>query len=256
MYTDSEGLMLKQTKAVDGKKIITLLSKKYGKISCQSKLKTSNKHANIALGSFVYSKYQLYKNREFFSIISGEIIKSYYSIGEDIVKYGYASYVLELTEKILEEGHPVPRIFNILIDYLNVLDKRKGKFDTVLVAYELKLFRELGIMPNLRSCVNCGKKIDKECGKIYFDVKGGGVLCSNCINTQDTLIFKAGFGMIEIIDYCISRPLQSLKRLALNDEMLKQIKQIIKYYKEYHLDLGSLKSEVFLKEALYEKEVK
>ncbi|MBQ1504788.1 MAG: DNA repair protein RecO C-terminal domain-containing protein, partial [Oscillospiraceae bacterium] len=59
--------------------------------------------------------------RGYYYIDSGEPIKSYYSLGEDIDKYFAASYALELTDKLVPEGLPQPELFRLLAGYFREL---------------------------------------------------------------------------------------------------------------------------------------
>ena len=197
--------------------------------------------------SFTYGKYELYKNRDNFNLNGAETIKSFYKIGEDVDKYMNASYVLEFTEKLLPENIPQPRLFNLLIDFLVELEKRKKKYGTLVIGYELKAIKELGYMPELDRCVNCGS----ENNLFFLDVENGGLLCRNCASklisaNNDTLIYEVGLGIIDILKYFIRNPLRNLEKIALEPEVLKKLRQIINNYIKYHLEIGDLKSEGFL----------
>ena len=107
MITDTEGIVLKQVKTAYGRRMILLFSQKYGKISVGTSIneKGRNKSA-LALRPFTYGKYDLFKNRDSFNLNNASVLKSYYKIGEDVDKYMNSSYILEFTEKVLQEGQP------------------------------------------------------------------------------------------------------------------------------------------------------
>lgn len=248
MYTDTEGVVFRQIKTVNGRRMVLLFSKKYGKISAGTSISERGKSkSSLAMKPFTYGKYELYKNRDNFNVNGAETIKSYYKIGEDVDKYMNASYILEFTERLLYENVPQPGLFNLLIDVFDELEKRKKKHGTLVVAYELKALKETGYMPELDRCVLCGCKSDL----MFLDIKNGGLLCRGCAEKtiaadNDSLIYEVGLGIIDILRYFIRNPLRNLENLALEENSLKMLRKIINDYAKYHLDIGDLKSEGFL----------
>ncbi|MFV0518621.1 MAG: DNA repair protein RecO [Aminipila sp.] len=249
MYTDTEGIVLKNIKISGGRKILVLFSLKYGKISAGTNINEKGRSkSTLALRPFTYSKFEIYKSRENYNVNSAEVIKSFYKIGEDVDKYMYASYILEFTEKIIVENERSPHIFDLLLSYLETLEKRNKKYATLALAYQLKALFYVGCAPQTKKCVSCGEK-DK---LSYFSIKDGGLVCEDCFckvktnNIKESLIFDTNFGIIEVMNYILSNPLKNLENLALNDITQERLKQIIKSYIAYHLDIKELKSESFL----------
>ena len=125
MYTETEGLVLKQVKIAGGRRMIHIFTQKYGKISVGTGLTEGNNKSKAALSirPFTYGKYEISKNREYYNLNGSEVKKSYYSLGEDLDKYAAASLALELTDKVLPEELPQPRLFSILLDFMKALEK-------------------------------------------------------------------------------------------------------------------------------------
>lgn len=248
MYIDTEGIIFRHTKPVNGRSMVHIFTKKYGKISAGTGISPRGKgKSNLAMKPFTYGRYELYKNRDNFNVNGAETIASYYRIGEDVDKYMNASYILEFTSKVLPEQMPNPKIFNLLIDFLEEMQKRKGKYATLVVAYEIKVLKELGYMPRLETCIECGTKDNLH----FLDIKDGGTLCRKCGGDKiafnnDTLIYEAGLGIINILSYFARNPLKNFQNLALGEEPMKVVRTIIDEYLQYHLDIGELKSQGFL----------
>lgn len=256
MVTDTEGIVLRQVKAMGGRRMISLFSKKYGKISVGSSLNEGGRNKTaLSVKAFTYGRYELFKNRESYNLNNGQVIKSYYGLGEDLDKYMAASYVLELTDKLLPEELPQPRMFSILVDFLEALEKREKKHGTLVMAYLIKMLDILGTMPELDFCVTCGKEPSKENGKLaadkfFFSVKEGGMICPNCakemaLQGEGALIYKLDIGIIDILKFFQKQPMSAFEKIALNDDLQKTLQGIIKEYISYHLDISGLKSESF-----------
>lgn len=253
MVTDTEGIVLRQVKAAGGRRMISLFSKKFGKISVGTGMTEGGRSKTaLAVRPFSYGRYELFKSRDNYNLNSGHVIKSYYSLGENLDKYMAASYVLELTDKILPEELPQPKIFTLLTDFLNATEKREKKHKTLVMAYIVKLLDALGTMPETDSCTCCGAEIQKQSdgGYIFFSVEEGGILCSKCaadISPAENrpLIYKTDFDIIEILKYFQRMPMQAFEKIALDDKIQDELQRIMKEYISYHMDIKGLKSESF-----------
>ena len=248
MYIDTEGIILRQVKTVNGRRILSMFTKKYGKIGAGSGLTEKGRgKAALAMRPFTFGRYELYKNNDNFNIKGMEVIQSFYKIGEDVDKYMCASYILEFTDKLLLEGKPEPKLFDILIEFFTVLADRQKDYATVAIAYEIKALALMGAIPELHSCVICGNR--EAAGG--FSVKDGGVICRQCRNNMEpvtnvSLIYDVNFGIINIIDFFLKNPIKSLEKIGLEEKVKKELQTILKSYSEYHLDISGLKSENFL----------
>lgn len=250
MYTDSEGIVLRQVKTTNGRRMVLLFSKKYGKISAGSSISEKGRSKSaLAMRPFTFGRYELFKNRDSYNINSAEVIKSFYKIGEDVDKYMNASYILEFTDKLLVEEQPAPALFNMLIDYFDILAERKKKYETLSLAYQVKAMELMGNAPELKSCVICGSKESAS----HFSIKDGGIICDKCANNLITtgnasLIFKLNFDTINALRYFLANPLANLKKIGLDDDIQKELRALLRGYSEYHLDIKELKSESFFGE--------
>ena len=190
MHIDSRGIIFRQVKTTDMRRMLLIFTEKCGKLSVGTSLPEKNqKHASLALRPFTCGNYSIYKGRNYYNLDRVETLKSFYGIGEDLDKYMAASLALELTEKILPEEVPQPRIFALLLDFLNEMELRKRKHTTLLLAFETKLLFALGTFPRLDSCASCGSKEKPE----FFSVPDGGVICRRCFEDHNaTKAFGTG----------------------------------------------------------------
>lgn len=190
MHIDSRGIIFRQVKTTDMRRMLLIFTEKCGKLSVGTSLPEKNqKHASLALRPFTCGNYSIYKGRNYYNLDRVETLKSFYGIGEDLDKYMAASLALELTEKIVPEEVPQPRIFALLLDFLNEMELRKQKHTTLLLAFETKLLFALGTFPRLDSCASCGSKETSE----FFSVPDGGVICRRCFEDRNaTKAFGTG----------------------------------------------------------------
>lgn len=252
MVTDTEGIVLKQVKAAGGRRMISLFSKKFGKISVGTSMNEGGRNKTaLAVRAFSYGRYELFKSRDNYNLNNGQVIKSYYGIGEDLDKYMAASYVLELTDKILPEEMPQPRMFALLTDFLEALEKREKKHKTLVMAYMIKTLDILGTMPELSCCASCGKNTEGESdSKLFFSIEEGGTICENCAKELESacerpLIYKMDVGIIDVLKYFQKSPMSAFEKIALDDRLQNTLQDMMKEHISYHMDIRGLKSESF-----------
>ncbi len=211
MYTDSEGIIIKQIKISGGRRMIVLLSEKYGLISAGTSIPEKGKNkSSLALRPFTRGRYELYKGRENFNINGAEVIQSYYSIGEDIDRYMAASYILELTEKMLPEDESMPGMYKLLRDFLELLAERKSEFETPVIAYQIKALSMQGLSLS-----------------------------------QNPLLINESDDKINIVKYIESHSMSGLKGLSIAENIRSSLEAYIKQYIYDNLGIGNLKSEMF-----------
>ena len=260
MLADSTGIILRRINATSGRKMLSIFTQKYGKISAGTSIseKSSKGKATLSLNRFTYGRYEIYRSRDFYNVNSGEVVKSFFRIGENPDKYFAASFVLELTDKALPEELPQPKLLNELVDFLETLEDRSKGFITLVIAYEIKLLDALGMLPNLDECVVCGTKPDDKHRLQYFSVEDGGMVCDECIKNMDKetvhnskakvkprLIFSPKFDIVSIIKYFSKRPISAFENIMLDSETEEELYKIFREYISYHMDIGMLKSELY-----------
>lgn len=248
MKFEADGIILKKIKASDGSNIISIFTKEKGKLIAGSTIAEKGRtKSNLSVKPFTYGRYDIYKGRNSYILNRAEILQSFYSLGEDVDKYMNSSYILEFTDKALMEEMPMPKLFRILIETLRLIEKRKKKYATLVLAYELKVLKELGYMPNLSECIICQSKENLE----YFDVIQGGCICRNCVEKSKftgntSLIYVKDLGIIDIIKYFLNSPISSFEKLAIDVGKAEIIRKIVDGLVENHLEIGDIKSKPFI----------
>lgn len=246
MVTDTDGLILKQVKLPEDRRMLVIFTRKYGKISAGTNIRLNGKNkSSLALRAFTHGRYELYRGREIFNINSAETLESYFKIGENVDKYLYSSYALEFTDKVTQEYQPSEQVLDTLIDFLRIMETRKSKLKSVVIVYQWKLIDMCGYMPVLDQCVKCGDKEDHAA----ISIADGGVICGKCKNSGKVnlrLLYELKFDIIKTLKFIRNHDMKSFEKLALNNETSVYMEEILKEYISYHLDINNLKSESYL----------
>ena len=248
MRTEAEGIVLRRRKINEKTQIITLFTREFGKISAGTNLSEGRKRNQPALHAFTYGRYELNKTRDNFFINKAETVKSYYLLAENPDKFFHASYVLEFTAKVLEEGCQELGVYNALKDFLAMLEKRDKGIGTIVLAYQTKVIKYMGHEPRLDACAMCGKD-----NKPYkFSIEAVGVICQECYEealkqgarTLDpALIYDLKFDIVSVLKFFATKPIRSLENVALKDDAGKQLQTILRAYASHYLEASDLKSE-------------
>ena len=245
MITETEGIVLRQTKTAYGRRMVSLLTGKYGKISAGTSISEGGKNKTaLAIRPFTHGRYELFKGRDSYSINGAETIDSFFSLGEDIDKYSYAAAALEISDRLLGEEQPAEGMYNLLLDYLTVLEKRKKDHGTLYIAFRIKALELSGSGIQTAGCVKCGKAE----GAAAVSVADGGVICGDCYEGQslNPLIFAVSDDIIKVVRFMQSHPVRSLENLTLPKETQALLQRIIKAFYSQYLGIDALRSEMLL----------
>lgn len=219
MYVETDGIVLRQVKTLNGRRMLSILTRKFGKISAGSSLtERSRGKSALATRPFTHGRYELYKNRDQYSLSSAETLRSFYGIGEDVDKFMAASFILEYSDKIAEEGLPNTELFKLLADFLELMEKREKRHGTLVCGFMLRSFEIMGV----------GIDFTED------DIDKGG------------LIFKPESDIVGAMEYMAGHELKNLENLALGQEHCDRILRFCEKYAAYHLETGELKSKDFL----------
>ena len=248
MRITTDGIVLKQNKISNNRRMLVLFTKDYGKISAGTSLSERGRNRSaLALRPFTYSEYEIFKNRDYYNINGAGVKRSFYSIGEDIDRYLVASKVIEYLNSTLEEGRPQPRTFELTLEFLDAITEAKGNYDTMLYAYLVKSLGMQGVMPELNRCVDCGHKHEELEAPIFFSISGGGILCKDCCEREKRnavpLIFRPHFDIVEVLKYMVRNSLTTFSRIQLKPNVQMELKNILSEYLEYYLNVDFLKND-------------
>lgn len=248
MITETDGIILKQTRLPDDRRMLVLFTRKFGKISAGTGIRLSGKSkSSLALRVFTHGRYELFFSGRSCNINAAETLNSYFKIGEDVDKYMMASYVLEFTDRLTAENQPNEKLFELLLEFMRILEKRKTKPESLLLIYQWKALEACGFMPDLDFCVRCGAPAESS-GRC-FSVAEGGLICEKCSHSGDinkSLLYSVEFDIIKILKSIRDNEIGAFENLALHDGVYGCLKSILRDYISYHLDINKLKSENYL----------
>ncbi|MDD2922375.1 MAG: DNA repair protein RecO [Anaerolineales bacterium] len=159
--------------------LLTLYTREQGKLRVVAKgaRKITSRKAGH-LQPFTYVNLQLAKGRDLMIVTQAETVNAFLGIGADLMKTGYASYIVELLDRfVYEDDGGNPGVFKMLTETLERLEKESDAWVAVRY-YEMRLLDHVGFRPQLFECANCGREILPE--DQYFSASAGGAICPRC----------------------------------------------------------------------------
>jgi DNA repair protein RecO (recombination protein O) len=177
------------------------------------------------------------------------LVSAFLPLRDDPVRYGLACYVMELLSRLAPEegvGHEMRGIFDFALEALCALEQCTPDAGT-RVGIELRALDALGMRPELRHCVRCGREVDGP-GTVHFHVADGGVICGRCAGSEE-LPLLVHLGTLRALEQGLRFPLAELSRVSLTPRALAEAQQIVGRFQRYHVGI-ELRSERFLTEVL------
>lgn len=240
MLRQIDGIVLKTRDYGETHKIITILTKQLGKISAIARGANKPKSKLSAVSQvFVQGNFLIYVSKGLSTIQQGQIMASYRSIREDIIKTAYAAYVIELTDKLLDEKQPDPFFYHELSGTLDWIDEHNDYMIPIMM-YELKLFAKGGFAPIVDRCVICGR------AQLFhsFSIQEGGVLCEQC-HHYDNRAVQLHPSLFKLLSIFIHVQLDRVGTISVKKENEQVLRKLFDQYYEAYGGF-TLKSKKFL----------
>lgn len=240
MVLNTQAIVIKSVKYKENDLILTLFSRKLGKVSAIAKGAKKSKSPLLSTSQvFSYGNYTLKKQGEMYRVYQADLIKSFYNIAYNIDSFAYATYITKLVENSIFENQSNNRLFVLLAQTLNLyLDDEVDKRFLTRV-FELKYLDYMGLKPQINRCTSC-LKVDNSMN--IFNINEGGIICNNCkTNYNDNIDIDVT--TIRLMEYILSNEVKICVRAKVSKYILYQLENLlIKYLKTYveNLNLKSL----------------
>ncbi len=173
-----EAIVLRHTDWGEADRLLWLFTREQGKIQAVAKgVRKPRSRKAGHLEPFTRVELLLAQGRDLPIITQAEARDAFLALREDLVRVGYAAYVIELLDRFTyEEGENIG-LYRLLSETLGRINKEQDPAFAVRF-YELRLLDLVGFRPQLLQCVGCGTEIRPE--DQFFSFEKGGVICPGC----------------------------------------------------------------------------
>ncbi len=192
-YRD-EVVVLRTHKLGEADRIVTLLSRRHGKLRAVAKgVRRTSSRFGARLEPFMVADVQLYEGRSLDIVQQAESLGSY---GADIVvhydRYTAAHAMVETADR-LNEAEATPQQYLLLVGGLRALALGEHVARSILDSYLLRAMALSGWAPGLGECARCGAPGPHEA----FVAQLGGLVCANCAPTGAARVDRATVALLQ-----------------------------------------------------------
>ncbi|GAA0979499.1 DNA repair protein RecO [Acrocarpospora macrocephala] len=177
LYRD-EGVVLRTHKLGEADRIITILTKRTGKVRAVAKgVRKTKSRFGARLEPFTHVDVQLHTGRSLDMVTQVETLRPYgEALGADYPRYTAGTAMLETADRLTpSEKEPALRQFLLLVGGLRTLVDGSHEPRLVLDAFFLRSLAVAGYAPALAECARCGAEAVRA-----FAIVAGGVVCGAC----------------------------------------------------------------------------
>jgi DNA repair protein RecO (recombination protein O) len=213
LYRD-EGVVLRTQKLGEADRIITVLTRRHGKVRAVAKgVRRTKSKFGARLEPFSHVDLQLYAGRNLDIVNQAESIRAYGQvIAGDYPAYTAGTAVLETADRLAaEEKEPSLRLFLLVIGALRSLSEQTHPSGLVLDAFLLRAMSVAGWEPSLSDCARCAEPGPHR----HFSVPAGGSVCPSCRPTGSAMPNPVTIALLEALlggDWALAEASQGTNR--------------------------------------------
>lgn len=248
MIVETEVIVLHSFNYGDTSKIVTVYSRKYGKIKVVAKgarNPKSNKFGS-SLELMTHSSIVLYKkeHKDLHLLSKSEIVAPFNRMQDDSDKIFSGLALIELVNMVMHDEEENETIFSLLVESLQTIDQSTRNTANVLLGFFVKMFRQFGFGLSLDSCSECGKKsIDNEFQFVQLRLSDGKFICSTCSKHQTSSGVKVSGGILKTLLFLQENPITKSIQLSIPVSIRDELFATLQSYLRYHIEsVRTLKS--------------
>ena len=174
----SEAIVLNHKDWGEADRMLWLYTRKLGKVQAIAKgVRKMRSRKAGHLEPFTCSNIMFARGRSFLIITQAETLLPFLELRKDLLRVGYAAYIVELLDRFTYEEDDNHLVYQLLKDTLSRIDTEPAPYLATRY-YEIHLLDLLGYKPELTNCLNCDALIQAE--DQFFSISLGGVICPRC----------------------------------------------------------------------------
>lgn len=226
------GMILSAVPIGEYDKRIVILTKEKGKISAFAKgARRQNSPLMGVTNPFSFGEFELYEGRTSHNVMQAHILNYFMEFNTDFESAYYGFYFMEIADYYTREYNDEKQMLKLLYQTMRAL--ASGKFNRELVRYifELKTLVIQGESPEVFRCANCGV----EERRMVFSSQNHGFICEECQAIAPDGI-TVGNSTAYTLQYIVSTGVERLYTFTVSDEVLDELRQIMKQYMDTHVE--------------------
>lgn len=224
------GMVLTAMPISDYDKRITILTKERGKITAFARgARRPGSQLLAATNPFAFGEFELFEGRSSYNLTKASIQNYFRELVTDLDAASLGFYFMEFAEYFCQENSDEVEMLKLLYRSLRALESPHIPKELVRVVFELKAITINGEGPSVFECMHCHKTE----GLSYFSVRRGGMFCEECAKqVQGRKILDSTRYTLQFV---ISTPVEKLYSFTVSDEVLEELKSIMREYMSFYV---------------------
>lgn len=244
MYLETDGIVLGRKKITESDVSLVLFTRKAGKIQAIANGARNPRSRLMSVAHpFVYGEFSFSRTKDTWRLNQAQITESHYILRENLDRLALGSYLLELTEAVIQENQTNNRLFDLLLESLSLIKTMDNGYNRLRAAFELKVFLLSGIRPRLDSCVIGGEPYTG--GNWFFSAVEGGLVCPGCSEGIETI--EADEVFTRLLRFLSEASLTTIMQTRISRSLLAKALWLNRQYIRAHLTERPFKSLDLLK---------
>ena len=237
MIIKTKALVIKEYIVGESDKYVTLFTKEHGKLQVLApKAKKADRGFASSTQLFVYGDFILTSFNDTYRLVNAEIIEMFHSIRNNLEALSYASYFMEYLQAVAQPNLAQPELLRLALMALKALTHEGVSLRLVRHIFELRSLKELGFMPELSSCIECGEVLEeKEEVTYFFSPSAGGSVCSTCQSRMPDRM-KLCYSTRYTMFYIFAAPIRRVFHFQVTKAVEKELAAICDRYVPYYVD--------------------
>ena len=223
------GVVLRDTVYKDADKILTILARGKGVITAKARgvMKTGSP-LSAGCQTFAFAEFTAYEYGGKLLIEKADVQDQFEGLRRDLPSYALAAYVAELAEQFGVTDTPEDDgLYRLVLNTLFALAyKPEIRRDKIKAAYELRLSSDMGFMPDLELCIECGEEPKEP----LFALESGQVFCKDHYSGEGEELFLLTPRLLSALREVTSCELKRLLSFRLDAEEGKTFCRIAEKY--------------------------
>ena len=221
----TEGFILKRIPYQnENVKLFSVFTKDFGKITLSSRTSKKIQSSLNSLSPLNICEIEIYKSSTgFFKAKKITLKKSFIEIQElEILQKLYV--MAEVIHKIIEENHPEPLLYELLIKSALILEHIHS--DLIFETFKTKFFKISGTLPNLKYCFTCQTKSSDDANWITHD--NVHIYCQKCLESlmTDSKYSQISLHALKLLHFIADASLDKITQLHAPMSTIQEVAHI------------------------------
>lgn len=235
MYMTIQGIVLRVTDWGDRDALLTLLTRRHGKLTVKARgLRRKNSPLIAPCQLLAYGEFTLFEYRGQYTINEAHSLELFMPLRKELTKLALGTYLAQATEVLSQEDLPNPELQSLLLNCLYALSNLDLPESLIKAVYELRAACLAGFTPDLFGCHICGNQAPDR-----FDLSAGQLECVTCRNPESRGIrLPVTPSLLEAMRYiCLCDP-KRLFAFQIGEQTLYQLSGLTEAYLSTQLERG------------------